>query len=56
MNDLYAMATIGSPSTWCAAGLDHASTETTQVYTLLAGKVADADIRAARRKREPMRR
>ena len=32
--------------------LGHASTETTQVYTLLADKVADAEIRAARRKRE----
>ena len=29
-------------------GLGHASTETTQVYTLLADKVADAEIRAAR--------
>ncbi|MBF6102193.1 tyrosine-type recombinase/integrase [Nocardia cyriacigeorgica] len=31
--------------------LGHASTETTQVYTLLADKVADAEIRAARRRR-----
>ena len=31
--------------------LGHASTETTQVYALLADKVADAEIRAARRKR-----
>jgi integrase/recombinase XerD len=31
--------------------LGHPSAETTQVYTLLAGQVADAEIRAARRKR-----
>lgn len=31
--------------------LGHASTETTQVYTLLADKVADAEIRTARRRR-----
>ena len=31
--------------------LGHASAETTQVYTLLAAKVADAEIRAARRRR-----
>ena len=36
--------------------LGHASTETTQVYTLLADKVADTEIRAARRKREASRR
>ena len=36
--------------------LGHASTETTQVYTLLANKVADTEIRAARRKREMRRR
>ena len=36
--------------------LGHASTETTQVYTLLADKVADAEIRAARHKRETSRR
>jgi len=36
--------------------LGHASTETTQVYTLLADKVADTEIRAARRKREMRRR
>ena len=36
--------------------LGHASTETTQVYALLADKVADAEIRAARRKREMRRR
>jgi len=35
--------------------LGHASTETTQVYTLLADKVADAEIRAAPRKREASR-
>ena len=35
--------------------LGHASTETTQVYTLLADKVADTEIRAARRKRETRR-
>ncbi|MEV0075608.1 hypothetical protein AB0H58_04275 [Nocardia neocaledoniensis] len=28
--------------------LGHASTETTQIYTLLTDKVADAEIRAAR--------
>ena len=32
--------------------LGHASTETTQVYTLLANKVADTEIRAARRRRD----
>ena len=32
--------------------LGHASTETTQVYTLLADKVADAEVRAARRRRD----
>jgi integrase len=31
--------------------LGHACAETTQVYTLLADKVADAEIRAARRRR-----
>lgn len=31
--------------------LGHASTETTQLYTLLADEVADAEIRAARRRR-----
>ena len=36
--------------------LGHASAETTQVYTLLADQVADAEIRAARRKRETRRR
>ena len=36
--------------------LGHASTETTQVYTLLADTVADTEIRAARRKRETRRR
>ena len=36
--------------------LGHASTETTQVYALLADKVADTEIRAARRKREMRRR
>ncbi|MEQ0560767.1 tyrosine-type recombinase/integrase [Amycolatopsis sp. NEAU-NG30] len=32
--------------------LGHASTESTQIYTLLADKVADDEIRAARRRRE----
>ena len=32
--------------------LGHASTETTQVYTLLADKVADTEVRAARRRRD----
>ena len=32
--------------------LGHASTETAQVYTLLADKVADTEIRAARRRRD----
>jgi hypothetical protein len=36
--------------------LGHASAETTQVYTLLADKVADTEIRAARREREMRRR
>lgn len=31
--------------------LGHASTETTQIYALLADKVTDAEIRAARRRR-----
>jgi site-specific recombinase XerD len=35
--------------------LGHASTETTQVYTLLADQVADADTRAARRRRQSRR-
>lgn len=35
--------------------LGHASTETTQVYTLLADKVADDEIRAARRRRDTRR-
>ena len=35
--------------------LGHASTETTQAYTLLADKVADTEIHAARRKREASR-
>jgi len=35
--------------------LGHASTETTQVYAELADQVADAEIRAARRKRETRR-
>jgi integrase/recombinase XerD len=32
--------------------LGHASTETTQLYTLLDDQVADAEIRAARRHRD----
>jgi hypothetical protein len=36
--------------------LGRASAETTQVYTLLADKVADTEIRAARRRRETTRR
>lgn len=32
--------------------LGHASTETTQLYALLDDKVADAEIRAARRRRD----
>jgi integrase len=36
--------------------LGHASTKTTQVYTLFADKVADAEVRAARRRREMRRR
>ncbi|WP_208635852.1 tyrosine-type recombinase/integrase [Amycolatopsis thailandensis] len=35
--------------------LGHASTETTQIYALLADKVADDEIRAARRRREKSR-
>lgn len=35
--------------------LGHASTETTQIYTLLADKVADTEIRAARRGRDTQR-
>jgi len=36
--------------------LGHASTETTQAYTLLADEVAYAEVRAARRRRETRRR
>lgn len=36
--------------------LGHASTETTQVYALLADQVADTEIRAARRRRDTQRR
>ncbi|MGH3120949.1 MAG: tyrosine-type recombinase/integrase, partial [Streptosporangiaceae bacterium] len=32
--------------------IGHASSETTQLYTLLDDKVADAEIRAARRRRD----
>ncbi|MEV7969222.1 hypothetical protein AB0O34_25000 [Sphaerisporangium sp. NPDC088356] len=32
--------------------LGHASTETTQLYALLDDKVADTEIRAARRRRD----
>jgi len=32
--------------------LGHASTETTQIYTLLADKIADFELRAARRRRD----
>nr|WP_245765800.1 site-specific integrase [Nonomuraea jiangxiensis] len=32
--------------------LGHVSTETTQLYALLDGKVADAEIRAVRRRRD----
>ncbi|WP_280510533.1 hypothetical protein [Nocardia farcinica] len=32
--------------------LGHASTETTQIYALLADQVADTEIRAARRRRD----
>lgn len=35
--------------------LGDASTETTQAYTLIADQVADAEIRAARRRRESRR-
>jgi integrase/recombinase XerD len=35
--------------------LGHASTETTQIYTLLADKIADDGIRAARRRRDTRR-
>lgn len=35
--------------------LGHASTETTQIYTLLADRVADDEIRAARRRRDTRR-
>ncbi|MEW1737917.1 tyrosine-type recombinase/integrase, partial [Nocardia beijingensis] len=36
--------------------LGHASTETTQIYALLADKVADDEVRAARRRRDTARR
>ncbi|MGV9584414.1 tyrosine-type recombinase/integrase [Nocardia farcinica] len=36
--------------------LGHASTETTQVYALLADQVADTEIRSARRRRDTVRR
>jgi integrase/recombinase XerD len=32
--------------------LDHASTETTRLYALLDDKVADAEVRAAHRRRD----
>ncbi|QRP47938.1 site-specific integrase [Amycolatopsis sp. FDAARGOS 1241] len=35
--------------------LGHASTETTQIYTLLTDKIADDEIRAARRRRDTRR-
>jgi len=35
--------------------LGHASTETTQIYTLLADKIADDEICAARRRRDTRR-
>jgi integrase/recombinase XerD len=35
--------------------LGHASTETTQIYTLLADKIAEDEIRAARRRRDARR-
>ncbi|MEV0969930.1 hypothetical protein [Microtetraspora glauca] len=35
----------------CPSSLGHASTETTQLYALLDDKVADSEIRAARRHR-----
>jgi integrase/recombinase XerD len=35
--------------------LGHASTDTTQIYTLLADKIADDKIRAARRRRDTRR-
>ena len=34
--------------------LGHAFAETTQVYTLLADKAADAEIRAGRRRQRPV--
>jgi integrase/recombinase XerD len=46
----------GVPLEVVRSRLGHASAETTRVYTLLAGQVADAEIRAARRKRETARR
>ncbi|MGY5309962.1 tyrosine-type recombinase/integrase [Nocardia gipuzkoensis] len=36
--------------------LGHASTETTQIYALLADQVADTEVRAARRRRDTTRR
>ncbi|MFI6739914.1 tyrosine-type recombinase/integrase [Nonomuraea sp. NPDC050451] len=36
-------------------GRGHASTETTQLYALLEDKIADAEIRAARRRRDTTR-
>jgi len=35
-----------------SAVLGHASSETTQLYALLDDKVADAEVRAARRRRD----
>ncbi|MGY5309963.1 tyrosine-type recombinase/integrase [Nocardia gipuzkoensis] len=35
--------------------LGHASTETTQIYALLADQVADTEIRAVRRRRDARR-
>lgn len=45
------MAVIPPPQTDARGrGLRHSSTETTQVYTLLADKVANAEIRADQKK------
>jgi hypothetical protein len=42
---------LAGPGPGARRRLGHASTETTQLYALLDDKVADAEIRAARRRR-----
>ena len=48
----YATGFTAGVSVEAVRRLGHASTETTQLYTLLDDQVADAEIRAARRRRD----